>query len=137
MANHYKIGEVVKKLHISKETIRYYERIGLLTNPARERNGYRLYTESDINIIWFILIAKEFGFTLKEIKILISTIYRDVIGGNVKTIGLLVNSKINEIDAEINDLENTKNLLQRVNDNLMSPNRKCYNDFVSFQENNT
>jgi MerR family Zn(II)-responsive transcriptional regulator of zntA len=137
MADNYKIGEVVKKLHISKETIRYYERISLLSNPKREENGYRLYSEADVNIIWFILIMKKFGFSLKEIKTLISTLYQDVIGENVNTIQLIINKKVNEIDDKITSLENIKKLLQRVSTNLTSPNRTCYNDFESFQENNT
>jgi MerR family Zn(II)-responsive transcriptional regulator of zntA len=137
MADNYKIGEVIKKLHISKETIRYYERTGLLSNPKREKNGYRLYSEADINVIWFILIMKRFGFSLKEIKTLISTLYQDVIGENVNTIELIINKKIDEIDDKITNLENTKKLLQKVSTNLKSQNRKCYNDFESFQEDNT
>ncbi len=136
MKNSYTIGEVIKKLHINKETIRYYEKISLLPNPKKEKNGYRTYSEKDINMIWFILIAKEFGFTLKEIKTLISTIYPEIIGGDVESIGSIINSKINDIDNKISDLGSTKKLLQRINDNILSQNKKCYNDLEKFLKNN-
>jgi MerR family Zn(II)-responsive transcriptional regulator of zntA len=119
----YSIGEVVKKLNINKETIRYYERIALLPTPQKTSNGYRVYSEDDVNIIWFIQIAKHLGFSLREIKMLISTIYNEIIGGDIKHITGIVNSKINEIDNRISEMEKTKNLLQRVNDSIQ--NNEC------------
>lgn len=127
MDEKYKIGEVVKKLNINKETIRYYERIGLLSKPQRTSNGYRVYSEEDVNIIWFIQIAKEFGFTLREVKTLISTIFNEIIGGDVKRISEIVNRKINEIENKVSELENTRKLLQRVNDNINSKKKECFN----------
>ena len=44
----YSVGQVAKKLKINKETIRYYEKIGLLENTKRYSNGYRIYTDDDI-----------------------------------------------------------------------------------------
>lgn len=43
----YTIGQVIKKLNINKETIGYYEKIGLLKYTKRDDNGYRIYTEDD------------------------------------------------------------------------------------------
>ena len=56
-----------KKLGIGIETLRYYERIGILPPPERGANGYRYYWETDVGVIEHILVAKKFGFTLKEI----------------------------------------------------------------------
>lgn len=66
-----KIGEVAKQAGVGIETIRYYEREGLLPPPLRQRAihhaGYRLYEEDTIRRLRFILLAKSLGFTLKEI----------------------------------------------------------------------
>jgi len=64
----YKIGEIAKELGIKIDTIRYYEKIGLIPKPKRLENGYRVYSEKHIYIIKFIISSKNFGFTLKEIK---------------------------------------------------------------------
>ncbi|MCX8130871.1 MAG: MerR family transcriptional regulator [Clostridia bacterium] len=130
----YSIGEVIKKLNINKETIRYYEKIGLLSQPQKASNGYRVYSEEDINIIWFIQITKKFGFTLKEIKTLITTIYNEIIGGDARHIISIVNNKINEIENKVSELEKTKKLLQKVNYSIISQKKECFGDLESFFE---
>ena len=50
------------------ETIRYYEKIGLLRDPPRSASGYRLYDETDIRRLRFILRARELGFGIDEIR---------------------------------------------------------------------
>src|ERR1700738_3595298 len=62
------IGKVARRAGIGVETIRFYEREGLLAAPARRDSGYRLYPERVIGRIRFIRRAKELGFSLKEIK---------------------------------------------------------------------
>lgn len=64
MKNTYTVGKLAKELNINKETIRYYEKIGLLSTPKKDKNGYRLYSEDDMQIIRFIIVAKNFGFSL-------------------------------------------------------------------------
>ena len=59
MKDIYNIGELVKELKINKETIRYYEKIGLLSEPRRDKTGYRVYSKEDTGKIRFILIAKK------------------------------------------------------------------------------
>lgn len=61
-------SNVAKKLHINPETLRYYEQQKLIKNPKRLENNYRIYDKEDISRIQFILMAKQLGFTLKEIK---------------------------------------------------------------------
>lgn len=50
------------------ETIRYYEKTGLLAEPLRGANGYRLYGEADIRRLRFVLRARALGFTIEEIR---------------------------------------------------------------------
>lgn len=67
-----KVGEVAKRTGITVETIRYYEREGLLDPPARTAAGYRLFAEPVLQRISFIQRAKGLGFSLKEILELIA-----------------------------------------------------------------
>ena len=64
----YKIGEVARRAHVNKETVRYYEKRGLIPEPDRRRSGYRIFTQRHIDQIRFIKRAQELGFTLSEIK---------------------------------------------------------------------
>ena len=63
-----KIGEVAKQSSVGIETIRYYEREGLLAEPQRRPSGYRQYDQSVVSRLQFIRRSKELGFTLAEIK---------------------------------------------------------------------
>jgi DNA-binding transcriptional MerR regulator len=65
-----KIGELARETGVSTQTIRFYEREGLLPMPARSANGYREYGESTIDEIQFIQECHAAGFTLREILIL-------------------------------------------------------------------
>ena len=62
-----KIGELAQHAGISRDTLRFYEKHGLITPSNRTDSGYRLYSKSDVLRISFILSAKEVGFTLNEI----------------------------------------------------------------------
>ena len=62
-----RIGEVATRAHVSVETLRYYERRGLLRDPARSGSGYRSYTPDVIRRVHFVRQAQELGFTLDEI----------------------------------------------------------------------
>lgn len=68
----YKIGELAKLFAIKADTLRFYEKHGLLAPSSRSEGGYRLYTEEDADRLRFILRAKRVGFTLTEIDDLLS-----------------------------------------------------------------
>lgn len=61
------IGQLAKQAKVNIETIRYYERRGLLPEPQRRASGYREYSTDDVIRLRFIKRAQELGFTLKEI----------------------------------------------------------------------
>lgn len=63
-----KIGELAKRLELNTQTIRYYERIGLLPEPDRTESGYRSYAEEDERRLRFIKNARSAGLTLDEVK---------------------------------------------------------------------
>jgi len=66
------IGKVAKFSNVNLETIRYYERIGLLAEALRSGSGYRQYSKDIIRKIKFIKQAQKQGFTLKEIHELLT-----------------------------------------------------------------
>jgi DNA-binding transcriptional MerR regulator len=63
-----KIGEVAKRAGVGVETLRFYERCGLLDQPERTEGGYRLYDARALKTLEFIRRAQTLGFTLEEIK---------------------------------------------------------------------
>lgn len=67
-----KIGEVARRASIGVETLRFYERSGLLNRPARTEGGYRLYDSDVLKTLEFIKRAQTLGFTLEEIKRIIA-----------------------------------------------------------------
>jgi len=62
------IGTLAREAGVAIDTVRYYERCGLLPPPQRRASGYREYTRADIQRIGFIRSAKSLGFTLDEIR---------------------------------------------------------------------
>jgi DNA-binding transcriptional MerR regulator len=67
-----KIGQLAQRAAVNLQTIRYYEREGLLPEPPRLSSGYRLYTDSMVRRVRFIKRAQEIGFSLAEIRELLS-----------------------------------------------------------------
>src|SRR5699024_10441510 len=63
----YTIGMVAKKVELSIDTLRYYEKLGLIT-PQRKTNGHRFYVKADLEWLAFIKRVKETGLSLKEIQ---------------------------------------------------------------------
>lgn len=62
------IGQVAKAANVNVETIRYYQRRGLLTEPAKPLGGHRRYSDHEVNKVRFIKRAQVLGFTLEEIE---------------------------------------------------------------------
>ena len=66
------IGEVARRSGVNVETIRYYEREGLMPRPPRTTGGRRAYAPSDLNTLNFIRKAREIGFTLDDTRTLLA-----------------------------------------------------------------
>src|SRR5258707_13570528 len=68
MAKSIQIGKVAEQTGLSIDTIRFYQKIGLVKQPARTDGGFRLFSEAEIRDLVFIQKAHELGFSLTEIK---------------------------------------------------------------------
>lgn len=73
----YRSGDISKLCNVNKETLRYYERKGLIAEPVRSDAGYRLYPEDTVKRIMFIKRIQELGFTLSEIDKLLGVVDKD------------------------------------------------------------
>ncbi len=104
-----KIGQVAKLAEISVETVRYYERQGLLENPPRKESGYRQYPPEAISRIRFIKKAKEVGFALKEIKELLSLRLDST--ATCEDVRSRAGAKIYDIEQKIQALQKMKQAL--------------------------
>ncbi len=65
------IGDLAREIGVNVETIRYYERIGLMTRPKRSNAGRRVYQESELRTLRFVRQARELGFSIDEIRALL------------------------------------------------------------------
>lgn len=109
----YTIGKLSKLTGCNIETLRYYEREGLVPTPPRGSNGYRYYNDEAISRVKFILHAKRLGFSLKEIDELLSIrVEKDAkTCADVKEIAL---GKLTIIQQKIQELETMYHALDRV-----------------------
>lgn len=106
----YSIGQLANAANIRVETIRYYERRGLMPEPPRAASGYRCYPHDAEQRLHFIRRAKRLGFTLKEIKMLL----RLQAGGERADIKAIAEDKLDEIETRLAALEHMRILLQDV-----------------------
>ncbi len=68
MVRHMRIGEAARTAGVSPDTLRYYERLGLLPPPVRTGNGYRVYSEAAVRRVRVIRNGLAFGFSLRELR---------------------------------------------------------------------
>jgi MerR family transcriptional regulator, mercuric resistance operon regulatory protein len=96
------IGQVAAQAGVHVQTVRYYERRGLLKKPSRLSSGYRNYSNSEIEIIAFVKQTQKLGFTLDEIEPVLRM--RSGRVRDVEEIRALCQSKLGRIDTQINAL---------------------------------
>lgn len=106
------IGRVAKEAGVGLETIRYYERLGLIEQVPRSASGYRIYPETAVRRLLFIRRAKGLGFSLKEIKELLSL--RRGPNATCGDIKEKARAKMSDIEAKVNDLLKMREALARL-----------------------
>src|SRR5471032_1150708 len=98
-----RIGELARRTGVSADTIRHYERLGLLPTAARTRAGYRQYSPSIVERVQLVRHGVRFGFTLREL----ATFLRVRVGGgrpcgDVRAAGGRILAAVNLQIAELN-----------------------------------
>lgn len=109
-----KIGQVAQQAGVGVETVRFYERKGLIDEPPRRSSGYRAYPAEVVRRIHFIKRSQELGFSLNEIgELLALRVDPQSTCGDVK---LQAEAKMADIEAKIRSLQRMKRTLKRLSD---------------------
>ncbi|QSB47730.1 Hg(II)-responsive transcriptional regulator [Parageobacillus toebii] len=108
----YRIGELADKCNVNKETIRYYERKGLIKETSRTDSGYRMYSEETVKRIGFIKRMQELGFSLSEIHKLLGVVDKDEV--RCADMYKFISQKIGEVQQRIKDLKRVENMLNQL-----------------------
>ena len=106
------IGRVANAAAVSIDTIRFYERQGLIAKPRRSFSGYRIYSEEILDRLRFIGDAKRLGFTLKEIKELLSLGVKST--AECGPVTRKAEAKLTEMNAEIARLQRLRLTLRKM-----------------------
>lgn len=110
MKEYYKIGEISKIYGIGRDSLMYYEEMGIL-KPFRDKNGYRMYSISDIWRLNLIKELRSLNFSMKKIKE-----YLD--DRNIERTNKILNEEINLIDEKIKELINYKESINKRLDSI-------------------
>lgn len=110
--NGLKIGELAERTDCQVETIRYYEKEGLLPAPARSEGNYRLYGDMHIDRLTFIRHCRSLDMTLDEIRTLLQ--FRDAPGQNCGEVNALLDAHIGHVAARIAELKALEKQLKKL-----------------------
>ncbi|MBS0470922.1 MAG: helix-turn-helix domain-containing protein [Proteobacteria bacterium] len=108
----FSIGDLSGKSAVNIETIRYYEKIGVMPKPARSAGGYRLYTPDHLKRLTFIRRGRELGFSLDELRDLLR-----LVDGHTYTcaeVRALTLEHVAEIRRKIADLKRLERVMTKV-----------------------
>lgn len=105
-------GVIAKRTGVNIETVRYYERIGLLPAPPRSEGGHRIYDEDLVRRLHFIRRSRELGFTLDEVRGLL----RLVDGGDYTCgeVEALTSAHLGEVRRKLADLKRLEKVLREM-----------------------
>lgn len=101
------IGEAAKESSLSIDTIRYYERLGLVERSIRSEGGFRLYAKQTVEKLKFIKKAQSLGLTLSEIKQIIRQSEKGL-ESCCNYVGELFHKKLEELEIKMNELREVK-----------------------------
>ena len=105
-----KIGELAKRAQVPIDTVRYYEREGLIPPPVRRASGYRDYLDADVERLRFMRRAKGLGFTLQEIRELLDLTTTS--GEDMAALNARAQAKLEDIEGRILALSRVRDALQ-------------------------
>lgn len=99
---HWLAGALAKAAGVSTDTLRHYERKGVLKRPVRARNGYRLYPENSLDRVLLVRKALSFGFTLDELALILTE--RDKGSAPCRKVRSLVAEKLSDVEVQLKAL---------------------------------
>jgi MerR family transcriptional regulator, copper efflux regulator len=109
------IGQLAKGAKVGIDTVRFYEKHGLLPTPQRKASGYRQYSADDARRLVFIRRAKELGFALADIGELLRLRGRaDKSGRSVERVRAVAKRKLQAVEAKMMELERMRDVLKEL-----------------------
>lgn len=105
-------GHIAKATGVKLETVRYYEKIGLLPSPERTSSNYRIYGQSDVDRLSFIRRARDLGFSLDQVRALL-----DLADDRTRSCGAvdeITREQLQEVERKIADLQALKRELSHL-----------------------
>ncbi len=103
-----RIGELAKSADVNVETIRYYQRIGLLELPEKPYGGMRSYNDADLQRLRFVRRAQQLGFSLEDIRELL-----ELSSSDCKQVERLAAEKLNQVKAKSRQLRRVELILAK------------------------
>jgi DNA-binding transcriptional MerR regulator len=104
------IGELSHMSGFSKDTLRYYEKIGIIKGVGRKNNSYREYGYETLKILEVVHVSKDLGFTLMEVRKFIEEIFYN--DPDRKRQRVILRAKLHEIDRQIEELKQVRKRLE-------------------------
>ena len=123
------IGKLAQAASVGVETIRYYERLGIIDQPPKRNSGYRQYPEATLQRIRFIKNNQALGLTLKEIRGLLALLDSQEL--NCVAAAEMLNVKISEIGQKIAALQRLERLLKKLAGSVGECGTKGKMEFLS------
>ncbi|NOY71263.1 MAG: MerR family DNA-binding protein [Gammaproteobacteria bacterium] len=103
------IGRLAKATEVNVETIRYYQRVGLIIKPLKPLEGFRIYLDETINRIQFIKRAQKLEFSLRDIAHLL-----ELGEGHCNDVREQTEAKLKQIEMQIKDLQSIRKTLKKL-----------------------
>ncbi|GKU78896.1 MerR family transcriptional regulator [Paenibacillus sp. L3-i20] len=107
------ISQVAKASNVNIETVKYYERKGLISKPPRTESGYRMFPADTVEDIVMIKRAQAIGFTLKEIQQFLTIVKQETFYPTEEMYNFAT-LKVHEIENKISQLQSFKSMLEMV-----------------------
>ncbi len=107
----FRIGELSRRGNVNVETIRYYERAGLLPPPARTKGGRRIYDEGDLKRLCFVRRCRELGFALDSVREMLQMV--DDGGVTCRQVKAIAKDHLQDVRSKMSDLELMERTLEQ------------------------
>lgn len=106
------VSEAAERAGVNVQTLRYYERRGLVPKPPRRASGYREVPDATVRIVRFIKRAQQLGFSLDEVEVLLRLRHQS--GRNREKIRTVAERQMRDIDKKIEELERMRAALRKL-----------------------
>jgi DNA-binding transcriptional MerR regulator len=110
MSRRYTISQLAHAAEVPTTTVRYYERVGLVRPEDRSAGNYRLYSDESLQKLKFIRTAQAIGFTLDDVKALLST--PDSSAASCRQVQSLIEERLAEVAQRLKDLRHVQQVLK-------------------------